>query len=78
MAVFPLVEHPGSVFVPKARVYVMDEDRKILAGPLVLARRRAYHREWLLGFEGITSRAAVEGWRDQLVAIDDERDDADG
>ena len=72
---FPLVEHPGSVFVPKARVYVMDEDRKILAGPLVLARRRAYHRECLLGFEGITSRAAVEGWRDQLVAV---ADDADG
>ena len=72
---FPLVENPGGVFVPKARVYVMDEDRKILAGPLVLARRRAYHREWLLAFEGITSRAAVEGWRDQLVAIGD---DADG
>ena len=72
---FPLVENPGGVFVPKARVYVMDEDRKILAGPLVLARRRAYHREWLLAFEGITSRAAVEGWRDQLVAI---ADDADG
>ena len=72
---FPLVEHPGSVFVPKAHLYVVDEDRKVLAGPLVLARRRAYHREWLLGFEGITSRAAVEGWRDQLVAI---ADDADG
>ena len=72
---FPLVEHPGSVFVPKAQLFVMDADRKILAGPLVLARRRAYHREWLLGFEGITSRAAVEGWRDQLVAI---ADDADG
>jgi hypothetical protein len=81
VAVFPLVENPGGVFVPKARVYVMDEDRKILAGPLVVARRRAYHREWLLGFEGITSRAAVEGWRNQLVAIDevrDGRDDAEG
>jgi ribosomal 30S subunit maturation factor RimM len=78
VAVFPLVEHPGSVFVPKAQLYVVDEDRKVLAGPLVLARRRAYHREWLLGFEGITSRAAVEGWRDQLVAIDDDADDADG
>lgn len=71
MAVFPLVENPGAVFTPKARVYVVDADRKVLAGPLVLARRRAYHREWLLGFEGITSRAAVEGWRDQLVAVED-------
>ena len=66
----PLVENPGKIFVPKAVVYVLNEDRAVLAGPLVLARRRAYHREWLLGFDGITSRAAVESWRDQLVAVD--------
>jgi hypothetical protein len=68
--VIPLVANPGTVFVPKARVYVLNEEREVLAGPLVLSRRRAYHREWLLGFEGITSRAAVESWRDQLVAVD--------
>ena len=67
----PLVENPGAVFAPKALVYVLNEDRAVLAGPLVLTRRRAYHREWLLGFEGITSRAAVEEWRDQLVAVDE-------
>ncbi len=66
----PLVENPGTVFVPKARVYVVSEARAVLAGPLVVARRRAYHREWLLGFEGVTSRAAVESWRDQFVAVD--------
>jgi hypothetical protein len=69
--VIPLVQNPGMVFVPKARVYIVSEDRAVLAGPLVLARRRAYHREWLLGFEGVISRAAVEGWRDQLVAVDE-------
>ncbi len=67
----PLVENPGTVFVPKARVYVLNEERRVLAGPLVVARRRSYHREWLLGFEGVSSRAAVEGWRDQLVAVDE-------
>ena len=70
MAVIPLVENPGTVFVPKARVYVLNDAREVLAGPLVIARRRAYHRGWLLGFEGITSRGAVESWRDQLVAVD--------
>ena len=70
MAVIPLVENPGAVFVPKARVYVVNVERQVLAGPLVLARRRGYHREWLLAFEGITTRAAVEGWRDQLVAVE--------
>ncbi len=71
MAVIPLVENPGTVFVPQARLYVLNEARDVLAGPLVVARRRAYHREWLLGFEGITSRGAVEQWRDQLVAVDE-------
>ncbi|HTI06801.1 MAG TPA: hypothetical protein VL549_15975 [Gemmatimonadales bacterium] len=66
----PLVESPGTVFTPKARIFVLSETREVLAGPLVIARRRAYHREWLLGFEGITSRGAVEPWRDQLVAVD--------
>jgi hypothetical protein len=65
------VENPGRVFAAKARVYVLNEEREVLAGPLVLSRRRAYHREWLLGFEGVTSRAAVEAWRDQLVAVDE-------
>jgi hypothetical protein len=71
VAVIPLVEKPGTIFVPKAVVYVLNEERVVIAGPLVLARRRAYHREWLLGFDGITSRAAVESWRDQLVAVDE-------
>lgn len=66
----PLVENVGTVFVPKARLYILSEDRTVLAGPLVVTRRRSYHREWLLGFEGVTSRAAVESWRDQLVAVD--------
>ncbi len=71
MAVIPLVQDPGTVFVPKARLYVVNDAREVLAGPLVVTRRRSYHREWLLGFEGITSRATVESWRDQLVAVDE-------
>ncbi|MBW8838573.1 MAG: ribosome maturation factor RimM, partial [Gemmatimonadetes bacterium] len=71
VAVIPLVQDPGTVFVPKARLYVVNDAREVLAGPLVVTRRRSYHREWLLGFEGITSRATVESWRDQLVAVDE-------
>ena len=71
MALFPLVDNPGAVLSPKARVYVVDDERRVVAGPLVIARRRAYHREWLVAFEGITSRAAVEAWRAHFVAVDD-------
>jgi len=67
--VFPLVEAPGSVFQPKAELFVVDEARRVLAGPLLVARRRAYHREWLLGFTGVTTRDAVEVWRDQFLAV---------
>ena len=67
----PLVENPGAVFTPKARLLVMSEDRQVVAGPLVVARRRAYHREWLLGFVGVTSRAVVESWRDHFVAVEE-------
>lgn len=65
----PLVENPGAVLQPKAQVFVVDEAHQVLAGPLQLARRRAYHREWLLGFVGITSREAVDGWRDRFLAV---------
>jgi len=54
---------------------VVTEDRKVVAGPLVVARRRAYHRDWLLGFVGVTSRAAVEPWRDHFIAVEDARAD---
>ena len=68
---FPLVEHPGTVFTPKARLLVVNAERQVVAGPLIVARRRAYHREWLLAFVGVTSRAVVEPWRDHFVAVDE-------
>jgi len=73
--VFPLVENPGAVFTPKARLLVVNEERQVVAGPLIVARRRAYHREWLLSFVGVRSRAVVEQWRDHFVAV--EQADAD-
>jgi len=66
------------VFGPQVRLLIVaaEGQGQVIAGPLIIARRRAYHREWLLGFVGVTSRAVVEAWRDQLVAI--EEPDADG
>jgi len=71
VAVIPLVENPGAIFVPRARLFVVDAARRVVAGPLIIARRRAYHREWLLGFEGVSGRAVVEAWRDHYVATDE-------
>jgi hypothetical protein len=59
------------VFAPQVRLYVVNQEREVVAGPLLVARRRAYHREWLLGFVGVTSRAVVEPWRDLFVAVEE-------
>ena len=66
---FALVENAGALFQPKARLYVVNEAREVLAGPLVVTRRRSYHREWLLSFASVTSRDVVEPWRDQFIAV---------
>ena len=58
------------MLTPKAQVFVVDESRRVIAGPLVIARRRAYHREWLLGFVGVGGRAIVDTWRDQFLAVE--------
>src|SRR2546430_2556676 len=68
VAVFPLVENPGAVFTPKARLLVVNEERHVVAGPLVVARRRAYHREWLVSFLGGDFRPVGEPWPDHLLA----------
>lgn len=68
---FPLLENPGAVFTPEARLLIVNEERQVVAGPLIVARRRAYHRDWLLSFVGVKSRAAVEGWRNHLVAVEE-------
>src|SRR2546429_8295059 len=57
VAVIPLVENPGAVFVPKARLYVVNAERQVVAGPLGGGRRGALPREGLRGVLGGTSRA---------------------
>jgi hypothetical protein len=75
VAVFPLVENPGAVLVPKTEVFVLDAEQRVVAGPLAITRRRAYHREWLIGLRGVT-RAVAETWREHLLGV--EAADGDG
>ena len=70
-AVFPLTDEPERVYAPGRALWVQRLDGEVVAGPLTVERSRSYHREWLLAFEGITSRAAVEEWRDKLVAVEE-------
>lgn len=68
-AVFPLTDRPEEVFAPGRAVWVVGLDGAGVAGPLVIERSRAYHREWLVAFRGRSSREGVEPWKDLLLAV---------
>jgi len=69
-AVFPLTDEPEQVFAPGRVVWVKDLGGEVIAGPLVVARSRKYHREWLIAFEHHDRIEAVEGWRGSFLAAD--------
>ncbi|MGE0440383.1 MAG: ribosome maturation factor RimM [Gemmatimonadales bacterium] len=66
--VFPLTNDPDLVFAKGRSVWLVDLNGEVVKGPLVVDRSRAYHREWLVAFEGCPDRNAIEGWRDLLLA----------
>lgn len=66
--VFPLTDEPEVAFAPGRSVWVMNLGGEVVAGPLEIARSRAYHREWLVAFRGFDTRSAVDGWKDTLLA----------
>lgn len=59
-AVFPLTDSPEEVFQPGRRLWVVDVGGHEVGTPLTIERGRAYHREWLLKFEGVDSRTDLE------------------
>jgi 16S rRNA processing protein RimM len=66
-AVYPLTSDPEMVFAPGRSVCLKDLKGELVAGPLIVARSRGYHREWLVAFEGYDDRSAVESWNDRLL-----------
>ena len=66
--VFPLTSDPEVVFAKGRSLWLMKLSGEVVHGPLVVDRSRAYHREWLVAFEGYSERGAVEGWNDLLLS----------
>ena len=60
VALFPLTDTPDEVFVTGRRLDMVDVSGTTIGGPLVVERCRSYHREWLVKFEGLDSRTALE------------------
>ena len=60
VTLFPLTDDPAAVFAPGRPVWLVGLDGEEVAGPLTIERSRAYHREWLVKFEGTDGREALE------------------
>jgi 16S rRNA processing protein RimM len=66
---FPLTGEPEAVLAPGRSVWLVGLDGEPIAGPLVIERSRAYHREWLVKFEGVEGRDALDPWRGSFLAV---------
>jgi 16S rRNA processing protein RimM len=79
-AVFPLTGDPELAFAPGHDVWLKNLAGTVVAGPLTIARSRAYHRQWLVAFAGHLDVEAVKPWGGLFVVADGEtlRPPADG
>ena len=69
-AVFPLTGDPELAFAPGGTVWLKDLSGAVVAGPLSIARSRAYHRQWLVAFEDHLAVDAVKPWSGLFVVAD--------
>jgi 16S rRNA processing protein RimM len=66
-AVFPLTDRPDQVFVAGRQLRRLGLDGTPLGEALVIERSRSFHREWLLKFQGLEHRDALQEWRGQFL-----------
>jgi 16S rRNA processing protein RimM len=69
VTIFPLTDDPEAVFAPGRALWVLDLEGQVVGGPLAIERSRAYHREWLVKFQGVESRDALEPWRGRFLGL---------
>lgn len=77
--VLPLTDEPEDVFTAGRILVPIDEEGQSVGPQVVISHARRYQRHWLLSFEGIHDRSALENWsykvlgaaRDELRQPDD-------
>lgn len=67
-----LTDDPGEVLAAGRTLVPVDEEGRAIGEPLVIERSRPYHRQWLLKFEGLDDRTAIEGWQQRLFGVPQE------
>jgi 16S rRNA processing protein RimM len=72
VAVFPLTDTPEEVFVRGREFQMVNLAGEPVGAPMVVERGRGFHRQWLVKFEGVDSRTALEqlpDWRGLFVTV---------
>ncbi len=67
--VLPLTDAPELVFTAGRILAVLDREGRPVGSEVVLVRARAYHRAWLVHFEGMEDRTALEVLRGRYLGI---------
>jgi len=67
--IYPVTDEPETVFGLGRRLVVLDREGRTTGRELVIERSRAYHRAWLLHFEGIDVREGLDELRERQLAI---------
>ena len=67
--VFPVTDEPEQAFARGRRLVLLDREGVPSGAELVIARSRAYHRAWLLHFEGIEAREQLDALRERHLAM---------
>lgn len=69
-AVFPLTDQPAQAFAAGQAVWLKNLAGSVVAGPLTIARSRAYHRQWLVAFQDHLHVDAVKPWGGHFLAVE--------
>ena len=65
--ILPLTDEPGRVLAAGRSLVPVDLEGHPVGAALVIEGSRPYHRRWLLKFQGLDDRAALDALRDQTL-----------
>lgn len=67
--VYPMTDEPEAVFAAGRALAVLDREGRPTGETLTVQRGRAYQRAWLVHFDGIEDRTALEQMRERYLGI---------
>ena len=62
-----LTNEPDQVIVAGRVLTPLDDEGQPAGAGMTVERARRYHREWLVKFEGVADREALQGWSKQAI-----------